>query len=172
MHKACGHTSVSPLAHIYSHYANAGPSAAAARRALELGIDSTRVIVDIHTQGTGGVEAARFLLNRPPVPGFDWRVMNLETNAGTHDQRRALDEASDLIDFFGAAPPISTRLLARTASFCSGAAAQFDTWDQGVAFFLPNATWLQPPGHVHTMFSETWAERSARPSTQPASPHP
>jgi cytochrome P450 len=27
---------------------------------------------------------------------------------------------------------------------------------QGLAFFLPNMTWLQPPGHVHAMISQSW----------------
>lgn len=27
---------------------------------------------------------------------------------------------------------------------------------QGLAFFLPNGTWLQPPGHVHAMISDSW----------------
>jgi hypothetical protein len=31
---------------------------------------------------------------------------------------------------------------------------------QGIAFFLPNMTWLQPPGYVHQMISETWAEQA------------
>jgi hypothetical protein len=30
--------------------------------------------------------------------------------------------------------------------------------DQGISFFLANMTWLQPPGHVHTMISDSWAE--------------
>jgi len=29
---------------------------------------------------------------------------------------------------------------------------------QGISFFLPNMTWLQPPGFVHKMISQTWAE--------------
>ena len=28
--------------------------------------------------------------------------------------------------------------------------------DQGIAFFLPNMTWLQPPGYVHGMIGDTW----------------
>jgi hypothetical protein len=34
-------------------------------------------------------------------------------------------------------------LYARTASFCLGTSNNFDAWDQGIAFFLPNMTWLQ-----------------------------
>ena len=43
------------------------------------------------------------------------------------------------------------RLLVRTASFCSERSGHFDSFDQGLSFFLPNMTWLQPPGHVHAM---------------------
>ena len=28
--------------------------------------------------------------------------------------------------------------------------------DQGLIFFLPNATWLQPPAWAHAMITETW----------------
>jgi len=31
-----------------------------------------------------------------------------------------------------------------------------DEWDQGLSFFLPNMTWLQPPGVVHQMISSLW----------------
>ena len=30
--------------------------------------------------------------------------------------------------------------------------------DQGISFFLANMTWLQPPGHVHTMIKDSWAD--------------
>ena len=29
----------------------------------------------------------------------------------------------------------------------------YDAFDQGIAFFLPNQTWLQPPGQVHAMLA-------------------
>ena len=34
------------------------------------------------------------------------------------------------------------------------------SWDQGISFFLANMTWLQPPGHVHVMVKESWAEKT------------
>ena len=34
--------------------------------------------------------------------------------------------------------------------------SQFDGFDQGLTFFLPNQTWLQPPGYVHTMINDNW----------------
>ena len=41
------------------------------------------------------------------------------------------------------ADPAKARLHFRAASFCMGDATDFDSWDQGISFFLPNATWLQ-----------------------------
>ena len=32
-------------------------------------------------------------------------------------------------------------------------------FDQGLAFFLPNQTWLQPPGHVHAMFAQAYGDQ-------------
>lgn len=46
-------------------------------------------------------------------------------------------------------------MLARTASFCTSRSGHFDAFDQGISFFLPNMTWLQPPGHVHAMIAST-----------------
>ena len=79
-------------------------------------------------------------------------------NAGSHDLLRALNEAADLIDWFTADTATTDRLYARTASFCTGGSSQFDSWDQGISFFLANMTWLQPPGHVHTMIKDSWAD--------------
>ena len=35
---------------------------------------------------------------------------------------------------------------------------RYDGWDQGISMFLPNMTWIQPPGYVHKMITETWAD--------------
>lgn len=44
-------------------------------------------------------------------------------------------------------------------------------FDQGIAFFLPNTTWLQPPGFVHQMITKTWQPNAysveLSPSTSP-----
>ena len=115
-----------------------------------------RVLPDLHVGAGGAVGAAQALFASPPTPGFEQGAINCETNAGTHDLQRALDEAGDLIDWFTADPAITGRLYARTASFCTGSSSQYDSWDQAMSFFLPNATWLQPPGHVHAMVTATW----------------
>jgi len=72
--------------------------------------------------------------------------------------QRGLDEAQDLFSFFSAPLNISSRIYARTASFCSERSGHFDGFDQGISFFLPNMTWIQPVGWVHAMISDTWAE--------------
>lgn len=66
-----------------------------------------------------------------------------------------MSEAADLNDWFNAAD-VTDRLHFRAASFCMGDSTDFDSWDQGISFFLPNMTWLQPPGYVHQMVDSTW----------------
>ena len=60
-----------------------------------------------------------------------------------------------LNDWFNAAD-VASRLHFRAASFCMGDSTDFDAWDQGISFFLPNMTWLQPPGYVHQMVARSW----------------
>jgi hypothetical protein len=140
---------------------NQGLNAADAARLLSLAPDVVpRIMPDLHVGAGGAVEAAAGLFANPPVPGFNQSAINCETNAGTHDMTRALNEAADLIDFFTADPAVTDRIYARTASFCTGTSAQFDSWDQGISFFAQNMTWLQPPGYVHVMITNTWAEQT------------
>jgi len=90
------------------------------------------------------------------IPNFQQSAINCETNADTHTFGRALQEASDLNAWFNAVSPIEPRLRARTASFCMERSGHFDAFDQGLIFFLPNMSWLQPPGYVHQIISTTW----------------
>ena len=64
-----------------------------------------------------------------------------------------------------AASPLPPRLRperwavkARTASFCTERSGYNEGGanDQGLAFYLPNGTWLQPPGFVHKIVHDTW----------------
>jgi len=139
---------------------NGGLNAAdAAALVAAIGADAVpRILPDLHVGAGGAVEEARGLFAHPPVPGFNQGAINAETNAGTHDLKRGLDEAADLIDWVNADAATAARLYARTASFCTGSSNNFDSWDQGISFFLPNMTWFQPPGYVHVMFKSTWAE--------------
>ena len=86
-------------------------------------------------------------------PDFHTSAVNLETNGGTHAHSRALQEAADLNTFFNAPESLQKRVLVRTASFCTERSGHFDNFDQGIMFYLPNQTWLQPPGHVHAMIA-------------------
>jgi hypothetical protein len=84
-----------------------------------------------------------------------WDAMNLETNCGDHTVSRMLEEGDDLNAFFRYDNP---RLLGRAASFCMERSGYNEAGlnDQGLAFFLPNMTWIQPPGYVHHMVARTW----------------
>lgn len=110
---------------------NGGLNAEDAQRAIDAKLPIERIMPDVHVGATGAVEAAATLFANPPVPGFAQSAINCETNAGSHDLKRALDEATDLIDWFTADTAVTNRLYARTASFCSGSAAHFDAWPQG-----------------------------------------
>ena len=93
--------------------------------------------------GAGGAVAqARELFAADPA--FLQGVANLETNAMTHDLGRALAEAADLIEFFTADVATSDRIWARTASFCSATAAQFDRADQGNTFLHTLVSAVKP----------------------------
>ena len=147
-----------PLHYVFPE--NLGLTATDAQRAVDAGLPIDRILPDLHVNAGGAVEQATQIFTNPPVPGFNQGAFNGETNTGTHDMQRALTEAADLIDYFTADAAITSRIYARTASFCTGMGSHFDSFNQAMAFFLPNATWLQPPGHVHAMIAATWAETS------------
>jgi len=128
------------------------PSAADAKAINALGLGS-RIMSDIHGPAIGGVAKAEQVFSTAATK--HWGAMNLETNCGDHTMHRALTEARDLNLFHRYPNP---KLQGRAGSFCmerSGYNEGFAN-DQGLAFFLPNMTFLQPPGFVHAMISETW----------------
>ena len=151
---------VPTLRYIYPGVATQGLSATDKRRARELKLPVERIMTDLHVGARGAVQKASELFAADP--SFRQGVVNLETNAMTHDLDRALAEAADLLDFFTADTTTTDRIWARTASFCSATAAQFDRADQGLVFFNQNSSWLQPPAYVHEMLSRTWAEKTLR----------
>jgi len=114
------------------------------------------------TSHTGGaVDGARQLFANQT--SWTEGAVNLETNAGIHTMERALMEGADLNDFFSQAirstsGEPSGRIKARTASFCTERSGYDEGGanDQGLAFYLPNMSWLQPPGHLHAMVHHTW----------------
>ena len=82
----------------------------------------------------------------------------METNDAISTMTRALHESADLQIWFnfGSQPGEEPgRLIGRTASFCAERSGHYDAFDQGISFFLPNMTWLQPPGYVHAMITAT-----------------
>ena len=133
-----------------ANWLNASQSAEV--EALGLG---DHVVSDMHVGAGGGVERATQLFSK--FPTMTMGAVNAETNDGSHTMTRAAKEAEDLNAWFNAgATSVGKRLKFRTASFCNERSGHFDAFDQGISFFLPNMTWIQPPGYVHKMFHETW----------------
>jgi len=116
-------------------------------------------VMDQHVGTGGAVEkaAATFAAN----PGLTMGSVNAEVNARTHQMPRALTEATDINDHLNCDPrnPATawcSRIHFRTASFCMERSGDYDAFDQGITFFLPNQTWIQPPGYTHQMIHQTW----------------
>merc|ERR1712100_522145 len=129
-----------------------------ADRAEKLGLKD-HLVEDFHVGAGGAVKIAQgmFAANGSLTEG----MLNLETNDGHHEMARALAEAADLNMFFNQFIPATSsdsigRIKARTASFCTERSGHFDAFDQGITFFLPNGSWIQPPGYVHKMIHESW----------------
>jgi len=101
--------------------------------------------MDIHTGDGGAITTSKKAFQKSP--SYTMGSANAETNAGTHTMTRALSEAIDLNDWANcggsqSSPGLNcSRLLFRTASFCSERSGHFSSWDQGISFFLPNMTW-------------------------------
>lgn len=131
------------------------PTDAAVISSLGLG---PNVAEDFHVGGGGGLERAFDLFTNNPDQTMGG--CNAETNAGIHTMQRALMEADDLLDWLSCSADLCKRLWFRTASFCTERSGHFDAFDQGITFFLPNMTWIQPPGFVHQMISSTWQPNS------------
>jgi len=123
---------------------------AAAVEALGLG---DHVVSDMHVGAGGGVTRAQALFDQ--FPNYTMGAVNAETNDGTHTMLRAAKEAADLNVWFACAEPWCRRLKFRTASFCNERSGHFDAFDQGISMFLPNMTWMQPPGWVDG-WMDTW----------------
>eukprot|EP00055_Hartaetosiga_balthica_P017725 m.122044 g.122044 ORF g.122044 m.122044 type:complete len:822 (+) comp9387_c1_seq3:100-2565(+) len=111
-------------------------------------------VMDLHVGAGGAVEVAENMFNSHPT--YTMGAVNAETNAATHHMQRALQEAADLNDWFSCSEEWCNRLHFRTASFCSERSGHFDNYDQGITFFLPNMSWIQPPGYVHQMIHQSW----------------
>eukprot|EP00854_Cymbomonas_tetramitiformis_P001553 gene1553-2185_t len=130
---------------------NGGLNSSDMKRAVAARLPIGHILADIHTGGDGGMTQAEGLF--AASADFKQGAVNAETNAGTHHMKRAVLEAADLNNFLNTKEP---RMILRTASFCTERSGHFDSFDQGLSFFLPNMTWLQPPGYVHQMYSDSW----------------
>eukprot|EP00927_Polykrikos_kofoidii_P055382 TRINITY_DN49653_c0_g1_i1.p1 TRINITY_DN49653_c0_g1~~TRINITY_DN49653_c0_g1_i1.p1 ORF type:complete len:705 (-),score=59.15 TRINITY_DN49653_c0_g1_i1:16-2130(-) len=136
----------------------ANKSEATAAGKLGLG---ARLAVDVHVYAGGGVRAAEAVFTDPILGPGMWGAANLETNCGDHTMHRALIEAQDMMTFLRYP---NARLTARAGSFCFERSGYNEGgWnDQGFVFYLPNMTWLQPPGHVHSMLHKMWQPRGLK----------
>jgi hypothetical protein len=143
----------------YMYPTNSGVSAAVAAQLSAIPLAAERVMPDCHVGGGGGINCALAAFSR--LPDFNQQAINCETNAAISTMERAIQEASDLQTWFNVSAALQARLHGRTASFCHERSGHFDAYDQGLAFFLPNMTWLQPPGQVHAMITRTWVGGAA-----------
>ena len=133
---------------------NRGPSATVAAEIVAAGVAGYRVMADCHVGASGGIPCAE---GTDIWQQFNGSGINCETNAVTSHLQRGVQEMADLITWFSQPASVASRLRARTASFCIQKSGQMrDQWDQGLSFFLPNMTFLQPPGVVHAMLRDTW----------------
>ena len=138
--------------------------------ALTPRVDS-QMVADLHVGAGGAVGVAEKLFQSANLTAAGLKIgaVNAETNANTHTFVRAMFEAADLNDWFNSqlasAETGSNRLHFRAASFCMASSNDFDNWDQGMSFFLPNASFLQPPGLVHMMIDQTWQPNALKVDT-------
>lgn len=99
--------------------------------------------------GGGAAGLARHLMNEPDLKDvLEIGACNTETNAKQQAQNRAMMEAGDLNDWFNVVD-IAKRLHLRASSFCMAQADHADNagFNQGIAGFMPNMTFIQPPGN-------------------------
>ena len=131
---------------------NQGPPDAVTVALIASGIDASRLTADCHVGASGGISC---ITSTSGWINHNLSGINCETNAATSDLLRGINEARDLQTWFSQDAATTARLFARTASFCTERSGHYDAYDQGISFFLPNGTtWLQPPGHVHALFSQ------------------
>ena len=153
---------------------NDGLNAQDQAAAVAAGLPISRIATDVHVGSAGGVQ--QIAGNFAKSPSFPASAMNGEVNAIYGDGvntasalGRALSEAADINDWMNYDARVLSRIIARTASFCSERNGHDDgsQWHQGLSFFLPNATWLGPAGQYHAMLAATWAPGALAVTTSP-----
>ena len=140
-------TAASPFYYLWPENAMHGDDVAELQAA---GFPAEKIMADSHGSWGGQLDGIETDFAHAPA-GYNISGINCETNGGSSLFLRAMQEAADLIAFDNAAPDVYARVRARMMSFCSERSGHFTRYDQGGSFFLPNATWLAPPGQVHAM---------------------
>ena len=108
---------------IYMYPTNGGVSDKTAQALVAAGVSPVHIAPDCHVGGGGGVACAEDDWAR--LPDFAQSAINCETNAAISTLERAIQESSDLQTWFSVAPGVQSRLLARTASFCTERSGHF-----------------------------------------------
>src|SRR5439155_23491368 len=81
-------------------------------------------------------------------PTANYKMVVFELNAGRHDVSRALGNARAI----GALERRGSRVVVVTSANALQADGQNDNgWDQGLVFYDPSRSWLQPPAYVTQM---------------------
>ena len=145
-----------PPSQLYYLYPENGLHAGDVAALQAAGFPPAKVAADVHVGwggGLAGIEAG-FAQYRD----FNASGINCETNGMVHSVGRALGEALDLLQFEAAPAAVAARVRGRFVSFCNERSGHFTRYDQGASMWLPNGTWLQPPGWVHAMASQTTGE--------------
>lgn len=96
-------------------------------------VSPVHIAPDCHVGGGGGIDCATSDFHQ--FPKFSQSFINCETNAGISTFERAMMEAADLQTWFNFGQKkgeIPSRLIARTASFCTERSGHFDAYDQGI----------------------------------------
>ncbi len=97
--------------------------------------------------------------------GARHRVVCFELNANSHDQRRALANASAILQV----EPFAERLPVVTSANALQPDGHHDNgWNQGLLFSNAAHTWLQPPGYVTRLLARYYQPLLVRTTVPPA----
>ncbi|MFD4555365.1 RICIN domain-containing protein [Streptomyces sp. NPDC058469] len=85
-------------------------------------------------------------------PGANYHINVFELNSGQHNMERALANAKaiSLLQQYG-----DRVTVVASANALQPDGQNDNGWDQGLVFFDTHRSWLQPPGYVTAMFSES-----------------
>ena len=134
---------------------NGGVDNATATALVAAGVAPEAIAPDCHATDGPSCELAAFRR----LPWFNQSAITCEVNGRTSDLARAMAEGKDLSRWFNAPAEDVPRLLGRMTSFVTMRSGHFEhsIYYQGISYFLPNMSWIMPPGYVHVMVSQTWA---------------